>query len=197
MNGNHISHATKGKLHSIFNLSKGKPINCAIIKAVYTETKEIYLPIVKLLKQVNIDPVILKNRIHNSNSSTTNVANVRKSRYLLYLSFGYINSLIANRSFCSSGFKVKYVGNVEIGNRGDIKVIDKAARTILGTFNSKNQSISNNNPKIQEVFFEIGEMGVKIVDKVSCEVLLKHSYMEISSCGSIHFLDNYFAYIAG
>lgn len=99
-------------------------------------------------------------------------------------------------SFYSSGFKIKYIGNVEIGNRGDVKVIDKAARTILATFNSKNKNV-NGTPKIQEVFFEIGEMGVKIVDKVNCEILFKHSYMEISSCGSIHFLDNYFAYVAG
>lgn len=80
LNGVHISHTTKGKLQSIFNLSKGKPINCVIIKAVYTDSKEIYLPIVRILKQVNIDPDLLKNRIHNANNSTTCVPITRKTR---------------------------------------------------------------------------------------------------------------------
>lgn len=66
---------------------------------------------------------------------------------------------------------MKYLGNLEIGNRGDVKVIDKAARNILSTFNKKKSE--HDLPKIQDVYFEIGEMGVKIVDNVHYEVMFK------------------------
>lgn len=96
-----------------------------------------------------MDPDVLKSRLHKSNNDAFD--NVKKPSI--------------------NGFLVKYIGCVEVGNRGDVKVIDKATRRILAMYNDKSKTRSDS-PKIQEVCFEIGEMGVKIVDKITSTVNL-------------------------
>ncbi|PSN36850.1 hypothetical protein C0J52_14969 [Blattella germanica] len=78
------------------------------------------------------------------------------------------------------GIDVKYVGSVSTGRHGDVKQIEHAVTEVV--FKSKEKLF-------QPVLFEIQEIGVK--------VLLKHSYMEISSCGRTLRAPNHFAYIAG
>lgn len=73
--------------------------------------------------------------------------------------------LIKKNSF--SGFRVKYVGSAVIGSRGDVKLIDKGAKAVLTSFNDKNKGKN----KITDVYFEIGELGVKVVDKLTSVVI--------------------------
>ena len=49
-------------------------------------------------------------------------------------------------------------------------------------------------PQVQLV---LGEMGVTLVDRASGEVVNKHSYTEIASCGRRNDRLRYFAYVAG
>lgn len=61
LNGIHICTATRGRLSSILKLNKNGPITLSVIKAVYGDSKQIFPPIVSLLKQVQIDPDLVKN----------------------------------------------------------------------------------------------------------------------------------------
>lgn len=70
LNGVQICSATRGRLRTIFKSCKGRPIVLTIIKAVYSETKHVYLPIVNLLRHVRIDLDILKSRMDGSDMST-------------------------------------------------------------------------------------------------------------------------------
>ncbi|XP_063917811.1 uncharacterized protein LOC135133353 isoform X1 [Zophobas morio] len=85
-----------------------------------------------------------------------------------------------------TGYRGTYLGCVGVGSKGSVKQIEEAIRRRLGRGGEK-----------KEVVFEIGEMSIKIVDAESNKPLLKHSYMQISSCGSAVNLPNYVAYIAG
>lgn len=124
--------------------------------------------------------------------------------------------------FFSAGFKVTYLGHIDVGRHGDVRQIDRAARMLLYP---RLEGLQRDYKKTKQiVFFEIGEIGVKIVDFDSNEVnklqsqtkqmllrnkrffivvnkrfqvILKHSYMEISSCASLSSMTDYFAYIAG
>lgn len=60
LNGVHICGVTKGKLNSILKSNKGQPVTIMIIKAKYSNTNELYQPIISLLKQVQLDPVEVK-----------------------------------------------------------------------------------------------------------------------------------------
>ncbi|XP_008196619.1 uncharacterized protein LOC103313907 isoform X2 [Tribolium castaneum] len=86
-----------------------------------------------------------------------------------------------------SGFKAAYLGCVSVGCKGSVKQIEEALKFHLNKF-----EINDRKP----VSIEIGEINVKILLETG-EILFKHSFMQISSCGSAPNLPNYVAYIAG
>ena len=49
----------------------------------------------------------------------------------------------------------------------------------------------------RQVQLVLGEMGVTLVDRASAEVVRKHSYTEIASCGRRSDRLTHFAYVAG
>lgn len=80
LNGVHICRAIKGRLQNVLRLNKGQPNTVSIIKAIYADTKETYPPIIALLKQVHIDPDILKSRFYETethNEECLKVANIK------------------------------------------------------------------------------------------------------------------------
>ncbi|GJQ72241.1 hypothetical protein Trydic_g3332 [Trypoxylus dichotomus] len=178
LNGVQICSATKGRLRTIFKSCKGRPIVLTIIKAVHSDTKQIYLPIINLLRHVRIDPVVLKNRIDSSEAKA--------------------EDHISKNSASGAGLKVTYMGCVQVGSRGDVKQIDKAVSNFLAPAISMTCDDGFKYERVKKiVLFELGELGIRCVDPLNSEVVVKHSYMEISACGSVSSLSNYFAYIAG
>ncbi|KAI4456686.1 multiple pdz domain protein [Holotrichia oblita] len=179
LNGVQICAATKGRLRTIFKGCKGRPIVLTIIKAVYSDTRQIYLPIISLLRHVRLDPDVLKSRIDSHYTKTD-------------------DHFSSKNNSCGTGLKVTYMGCVQVGSRGDVKQIDKAVSNFLAPAISLTCDDSFLYEKVKKVVsFELGELGVRCVDPISSEIILKHSYMEISACGSVSTLQNYFAYIAG
>lgn len=209
LNGVHICAATKGRLGSILKINKTQPITVTIIKAVYTDTKKIFPPIVSLLKEIHLDPDSLACRSLTNGENPLN--NKRNARFVfefvisrLTLLFLWLlrlrnASLSARGAFhyslfflYSSGHRTVYLGSIEIGNKGDVKQIDKAAMVLVSPYKKTGSGVKRKN-----VVFEIGELGVKVIDVESSDVILKHAFMEISSCGSVSYMCNYFAYISG
>lgn len=68
LNDVHICSSTKGRLNAIFHSNKMRPVTISVIKAVYTDTQELYPPAIKLIKDVNLDPVIIKEKHLNRQS---------------------------------------------------------------------------------------------------------------------------------
>ncbi|KAK5640774.1 hypothetical protein RI129_009321 [Pyrocoelia pectoralis] len=175
LNGVHICSATKGRLNTILKGCKGQPVTVTIVKAKGSHANEIYRPILSLLKKVHIDPVALRNK-----------------------NFFGLDSNGESKRSTSAGFKATFFGYVHTGNVGDVKQIDKAVRLLLSPYKKSPENSDLKHKVVRKsIFFEVGEIGVKIVDSQSSNVILKHSYMEISSCGSVSHLPYYFAYIAG
>lgn len=92
------------------------------------------------------------------------------------------------RKHRNGAFAVDYLGGIDVGNRGDALQLDKAANIY-----ETNTIIHNRKP----VFIEVGELGVKCLDAQNKEILFEHSFMKISSCGSISNRPKYFGYLAG
>lgn len=55
LNGVHITPSLKGRLSATLRCRKGEPINISVVKAYNHETKEFFMPVRSLLKQLNID----------------------------------------------------------------------------------------------------------------------------------------------
>lgn len=87
LNGVHICSATKGRLNAIFCNNKVKPITVMVIKAINPESQELYQPMIKLLRDVNLDPVALREkRLQNKevNKIQHTVAAKQRNRYGFY-----------------------------------------------------------------------------------------------------------------
>lgn len=180
LNGIHLCLHSRGKLNKIRNKAMRKPVSLKVIKARYTDSGELYPPLIPLLKLVKIDPDTLRNKYCSK-----------------------IKSEITKSLSASPGLQVTYVGYVSTGCTGDVKEIDKAIKFIIKSHHHKDKDREKEDvgPKMKRVKksinFEIGEIGVKIVNSENGDMLLNHSYMEISSCGTVSSLKHYFAYIAG
>lgn len=70
----------------------------------------------------------------------------------------------------SAGFKATYLGCVNVGKAGDVRQIDKAVRMLLSPY--RNNISANSKYKLlkKAIHFEVGEIGVKVVDSQSSEV---------------------------
>lgn len=174
LNGIHLCLSSRGKLNKIRNKTMRKPVSLKIIKARYSDASDLYPPLIPLLKAIKIDTDMLR----KSYSSR-------------------IKNEISKNSNASAGYQVTYVGFVLTGSTGDVKEIDRAIKMMIKCHSYK----VDFGPKLEKVkktvSFEIGEIGVKVVAVENGNVLLNHSYMEISSCGTVSTLKHYFAYIAG
>ncbi|XP_075224755.1 uncharacterized protein LOC142326280 isoform X2 [Lycorma delicatula] len=87
-----------------------------------------------------------------------------------------------------SQLTITYIGNTSTGSNGDVKQIRGAIDDMIN---------GGGNQVDKLVSFECLDLGVKVCDASSKNVILKHSYMDISSCGCAVNIPYYFAYIAG
>lgn len=70
------------------------------------------------------------------------------------------------------------MGCIEVGNRGDIKQIDKAVSNFLAPTISSTCDDSLKYEKVKKiVLFELGELGVRCVDPATSSVLLMTSVL--------------------
>ncbi|CAH0388690.1 unnamed protein product [Bemisia tabaci] len=108
------------------------------------------------------------------------------------VSIQYGKSSVSNLSRTPSrnraGHCVRYIGNISTGDNGDVKRIHSA---IDSTLNRCGELVG------VSCWFDCLELEVQVTCQETNEVLLKHSYTEISSCGRTVNRPNYFAYIAG
>ncbi|XP_022198271.2 uncharacterized protein LOC111055388 [Nilaparvata lugens] len=82
---------------------------------------------------------------------------------------------------------ITFIGHISTGSLGDVKQIAAGINQILSGKGNQIDSL---------VTFECLDLGVKVTEKADTKVILKHSYMEISSCGCAVDIPYYFAYIA-
>ncbi|KAL0278293.1 UNVERIFIED_CONTAM: hypothetical protein PYX00_000150 [Menopon gallinae] len=163
LNGQILHSGLKGKLSSIMTKGKNKPVLVKLIKARDPESGFIYPPIEVLLHKANIEihPNLHQNLIRN------------KDKFCA-------NNRIRNN--------VNYVGSVELGDAGHVKMIEHAILEVL-----KNPD----NIELISVRIECHELGLKVIKEPTGELLTCNSFMEISSCGQTRRHPNYFGYIAG
>lgn len=73
-----------------------------------------------------------------------------------------------------------YLGLVHVGKQGDVKQIDKSVKLLLSPYR---ELVQDNSMRIekqkQSVFFEIGEIGIKIVDYETSEVITIRFKLEL------------------
>ncbi|KAH0956017.1 hypothetical protein HN011_009694 [Eciton burchellii] len=169
INDNVINGDSKGKLRKIMKKASGQPIMLHIIKCRTKQSRELYEPIISLIKSSgieNLKPLIQSDQIKTKKDQ------ISKSKI--------------NKSL-GTGFFVQYCGSMHVGTEGDVKQIEKAIWRLLKSGEVKQVSVR----------FECLEIGIKVTREIDDQVICKQSYMEISSCGRTANIPDYFAFIAG
>ncbi|XP_063240978.1 uncharacterized protein LOC134541445 isoform X2 [Bacillus rossius redtenbacheri] len=169
LNGRHVTTSMRGQLASIMRSGSGKPVTVTVIKACYPGTLSLYPPLVGLLWQARLDP----DRVR---SGHCRAATEHQDNTCL--------------PAVSAGRAVAYVGSDSTGARGDVREIERAVGAVLAAEAPRRADA-------RLVVVECHEMGVRVLGADDGRVLLKHSYMEISSCGRTSTWPHHFAYIAG
>ncbi|XP_011700905.1 PREDICTED: uncharacterized protein LOC105457762 isoform X2 [Wasmannia auropunctata] len=174
INENVINGDSKGKLRKIMRKASGQPVMLHIIKHYTKKSRELYEPIVHLIKNSGVEslmPLIQISRLDQVEEAT------KKSQ---------ISNKLGSKTL-GSGFSVKYCGSVHVGAEGDVKQIEKAIWRLLKSGEMKQVPVR----------FECLEIGIAVTREVDNQTICKQSYMEISSCGRTINIPDYFAFIAG
>ncbi|XP_046413335.1 uncharacterized protein LOC124176283 [Neodiprion fabricii] len=177
INGNVITASAKGRLGKIMKKAIGQPISLHIIKYRYKQSRDVYGPIVHLIRSSNIDHM-KKLLLQRSPILKPDCIGDDKS--------GVNNSNTENEQL-KAGFVLKYCGSISTGTEGDVRQIEKAIWRILKSEDFQSTSVR----------FECLEIGVRVTRANDDNIISKHSYMEISSCGRTANIPDYFAFIAG
>ncbi|XP_026673081.1 uncharacterized protein LOC108629494 isoform X2 [Ceratina calcarata] len=174
INGNAITSNTKGQLRKFMKKAVGQPVYLHVIKHRNKETRELYMPIVHLIRNSGIDGLkkILRRFSSEIQGTKNEEAEARPGS--------------GNKSL-NAGFSVKYCGRVYIGTEGDVKQIERAILEVLRSEEFKSIPVK----------FECLEIGIRVTRDLDDTIVCKQSYMEISSCGRTGNIPHHFAFIAG
>ncbi|XP_011335799.2 uncharacterized protein LOC105278422 [Ooceraea biroi] len=172
INENVINGDSKGKLRKIMRKASGQPIMLHIIKGRIEQSRELYEPIVSLIKNSGIEN--MKSLIQTPQSDQVKAKKDQKISK-------------SEKKTLSTGFFVQYCGSVHVGMEGDVKQIEKAIWRLLKSGEARQVPVR----------FECLEIGIKVTRESDDETICKQSYMKISSCGRTANIPDYFAFIAG
>ncbi|KAJ8915173.1 hypothetical protein NQ315_000426 [Exocentrus adspersus] len=170
LNDVHITPSLKGRLSATLRSKKGEPVQITVAKAYNQETKEFFVPIKSLLKELRMDCALVVKQYEEERGEE-----------------------ILPKTACS-GYDVKYLGVVDVGSVGNVKQVEKAVTRMSATPPVEDDASVTKANKL--VTFEFGEIGIKVKEVKTSEVLMEHSYMQISSCGSTARFPKNFGYCA-
>lgn len=152
----YICAATKGRLASIFRNTKKQPVHVTIVKAVNSATNELFPPMIKLLKEVDLDPIAIREKRISAEPASNLTQTIRWENFE--------TPAPSWSKIFSPGFHVTYLGKVEVGKQGDTKQIDKAGKLLLSPYKTAMHDFTIHEKVKKKASFEIGEIGIKVVD---------------------------------
>lgn len=188
MYGEGLKGITKGKIPSLLRGNKGWPVYLSVIKARYPDGR-IFPPVSYLIKQSKTDAVILKaiaDKADQQRKSEKENGN-KKPAHAILPEDGVEETPVPTPQ-SNARYKISYIGKMNVGTDGSMKQIEGAIGKMLS---------AHQDSDYRDVILKLGETGLTVADASTIEIILKHSYTEISSCGRRLDSPKYFAYIAG
>lgn len=181
LNGVHITPSLKGRLSATLRCRKGEPINISVVKAYNHETKEFFMPVRSLLKQLNIDCASVVKQYEE-------LAEEILPKGVWCVEVGIVGFIYIFFYF-SSGYDVRYLGYVDVGSNGNVKQVEKAVTRMCITQGVEASIASMDGMAVTKVnkivTFEFGEIGIKVKDVQTNEV------SQTSSVGVTHKFRNF------
>lgn len=176
----HCLHCTgRVALLALVRNNRSRPLHICVLKC-HSLTGDFYPPIIPLLTRLNLDlahlGAIYRCRAQSRGDGVSPVPPGSVSE-------NYKTSVLTE---CVAERTVVYLGVSFVGDCGNVSVIDLGIDNVLKQL-----------PDPQPVEFVFSESGVCVVDSRSTELLFRHSFTQIASCGSLLHRPTHFAYVAG
>ncbi|XP_012940388.1 uncharacterized protein LOC101860264 [Aplysia californica] len=173
--------AKRGKVRDLFQLYKGMPVYVSFVKA-RLPNGEIYRPIAQLLREVDIDlsHMPIKGEPPADNSV------YRKPAHAV-LPEEEKDEIPVHGPDGKAEFTVVYRGFYPLAEDGRVDRIHDSIENV----------ITDSGRRKEVVKIETTETGVEVRRLSDNELLLNHSYTEVSACGRRTDMLLYFGYIAG
>ncbi|XP_059165364.1 uncharacterized protein LOC131947964 [Physella acuta] len=174
--------ARRGKVRDLFQMYKGMPVYVSFIKARLPHG-EIYRPISALLRQIDIDLA----QVGLTRDKTVNMAASYKKPAHALLPEEEEDEIPVHGPDGKSEYTVVFRGVCPLGEDGRVDRIHEAVENVLQSSGQRKEVV-----KIQTT-----ETGVEVRRLSDNELILNHSYTEVSACGRRTDMLLYFGYIAG
>ncbi|CAG5136667.1 unnamed protein product, partial [Candidula unifasciata] len=172
----------RGKVRELFQIYKGMPVYVSFVKG-RLPNGQIYRPIAHLLRQIDFD----FGRVGTSQEMQPDaLKSIRKPAHAL-LPEEEQDEIPVHGPDGKAEYTVVYRGVYPLGEDGRVDRIHDSIESV----------ITNREHKKQVVKIHTTETGVEVRRLSDNELLLNHSYTEVSACGRRTDMLLYFAYIAG
>ncbi|XP_037094434.1 uncharacterized protein LOC119114339 isoform X2 [Pollicipes pollicipes] len=172
----------RGRVSSLLKLYQGMPVYISVVKC-HSVTGDLYPPVIPLLEHLRLDLAQLtatyQAKAQQQRRQAESAAAAPERADAAEPDPGPAAQYVA-------GTPVHYMGAGFVGNRGDVTVIEIGVENVL-----------RNQPEPHKVQLVLGETGITLVDRATGEVVRKHCYTEIASCGRRNDRLRHFAYVAG
>ncbi|XP_071106513.1 uncharacterized protein [Haliotis cracherodii] len=189
MFGESLRGVKRGKVQDLFHQYRGLPVYAGFVKSVDAHG-QIFRPITKLLRQLDMDPQAILNetlrRQRQQQQQNSDNSDHRMPAHAL-LPEDEKDEIPVHGPDGRAVYTVTYLGEVFLGTDGRVDRIEDAVVNIINS--------SRKNPK--GVTVETSETGIVVTDTETGKALLNHSYTEVSACGRRTDYLQHFGYIAG
>ncbi|XP_050302574.1 uncharacterized protein LOC126740541 isoform X1 [Anthonomus grandis grandis] len=174
LHGTHINNSCRGRLNFLMRSNRLKPVKLTIIKSYSKESGQFFPPIQSLLKELKMDLESVKRQFEENG-----------------------NVIGTDRQKSVYGYPVKLLAKVDVGALGNVSQVKKALKSFEEGHHHSKETQTAMTKFDKPAALEIGEIGLKIRDKETTDLIFEHPYMKISSCGNVPILPKVFGYCAG
>ncbi|GFO17378.1 run and fyve domain-containing protein 4 [Plakobranchus ocellatus] len=177
--------AKRGRVRDLFQLYKGMPVYVSFIKARLPDG-QIYRPISRLLRQLDMDMNLIGSQGTGIEDSRDGQMPARKPAHAL-LQDEEQDEIPVHGPDAKAVFTVVYSGAYPLGEDGRVDRIHDSIESVT----------SDRGRRKEVVKIEMTETGVEVRRCSDSELILNHSYTEVSACGRRTDMLLFFGYIAG
>ena len=169
------------KICRLLNKGKGKPVTIKVTKSFQPKTQELYPPLIRLMKSINLNIEELQRKYF-----FTKRGNSLGKRLQDTDDFNPLDDEEDGYDSIRPGYTCLYLGSVNVGNCGDVDRIEFGMKKVMTL-----SPAGDGHPSV----LQLHDIDLKLVRLSSSELVFKFNYPQIASCGRLINKPNYFAFI--
>lgn len=181
INGECAMHCSRNRLQYLFRLCKTQPLRLSIVKC-HALNGSVYLPLMSVLNHLGLQNQVMPRvrELPADKESSSSSSGPLLSQWFR------MQPLVSPSDCCSMKRCVQFYGRSFVGQVGTMSVIDEGI-----------QAVVNRKCSPVDVWLEVLEVSVLLTCPKTNQVIYRHNYTQVGSCGRRVDFPRIFCYVAG